>query len=88
MSFPIDEINHPVSYHTVVTILRTEPLPLHPPRRLPRYRDMPDPVTRRKIIVDRCLEGWGITSIAGSLETPRPRVYETLHRLMEEGLPG
>jgi hypothetical protein len=45
-----------VSYHTVAKVLATEPLPLHPPRRLPRYRDIPDPVRRRKAIVDLYLE--------------------------------
>jgi hypothetical protein len=54
-----------VSYHTVAKVLATEPLPLHPPRRLPRYRDMPDPIARRKAIVDLSLEGWSVTSIAG-----------------------
>ena len=38
--------DRPVSYHTVAKVLRTEPLPLHPPRRLPRYRDIADPVAR------------------------------------------
>jgi putative transposase len=77
-----------VSYHTVQKILATEPLPLHPPRRLPRYRDIPDPVVRRKAIVDLYLEGWGVTAIAGYLETTRPRVSETLRRWVDEGLPG
>jgi hypothetical protein len=80
--------DRPVSYHTVQKILATEPLPLHPPRRLPRYRDIPDPVARRKAIVDLYLEGWGVSSIAGYLETTRSRVYETLRRWVAEGLPG
>ena len=77
-----------VSYHTVAKVLTTEPLPLHPPRRLPRYRDIPDPVRRRKAIVDLYLEGWSPTSIAGYLETTRRRVYETLTRWDAEGWPG
>jgi len=77
-----------VSYHTVAKVLTTEPLPLHPPRRLPRYRDIPDPVRRRKAIVDLYLEGWSPTSIAGYLETTRRRVYETLARWDAEGWPG
>jgi hypothetical protein len=80
--------DRPVSYHTVQKILATEPLPLHPPRRLPRYRDMPDPVARRKAVVDLYLEGWGISSIASYLESTRTRVYETLRRWVEDGLPG
>jgi transposase len=77
-----------VSHHTVKQVLATDPLPLHPPRRLPRYRDMADPVQRRKAIVDLYLEGWGVTSIAGYLETTRTRVYETLARWEAEGWPG
>jgi hypothetical protein len=78
----------PVSHHTVKQILATDPLPLHPPRRLPRYRDSPDPVARRKAIVDLYMEGWRPTSIAGYLETTRTRVYETLARWEAEGWPG
>lgn len=36
--------DRPVSHQTVKQVLAAEPLPLHPSRRLPRYRDMPDPV--------------------------------------------
>ena len=77
-----------VSHHTVKQVLTTDPLPLHPPRRLPRYRDMADPVQRRKAIVDLYLEGWSVTSIAGYLETTRTRVYEILARWEGEGWPG
>jgi len=80
--------DRPVSHHTVKQVLATEPLPLHPPRRLPRYRDMPDPVQRRKAVVDLYLEGWSPTAIAGYLETTRTRVYETLERWQHEGWPG
>jgi transposase len=80
--------DRPVSYHTVAKVLRTEPLPLHAPRRLPRYRDIPDPVARRKAVVDLYLEGWGISSIAGYLDTTRRRVSETLRRWVAEGWPG
>jgi hypothetical protein len=66
--------DRPVSHHTVQRALATEPLPLHPPRRLPRYRDMPDPGQRRKGVVGLYLEGWGVASIAGYLETTRARV--------------
>jgi len=38
-----ERFDRPVSHHTVKQVLATAPLPLHPPRRLPRYRDMPDP---------------------------------------------
>ena len=77
-----------VSYHTVHQILATEPLPLLRPRRFPRYHDTPDPVARRKAIVDLYLEGWSAKAIAGYLETSRSRVYDTLRRWVAEGLPG
>jgi putative transposase len=77
-----------VSYHTVAKVLAVEPLPLYSPRRLPRYRDTTDPVARRKAVVDLYLEGWTVKAIAGYLETTRPRVYETLQRWVDEGLPG
>ena len=77
-----------VSYHTVAKVLATDPLPLHPPRRLPRYRDMADPVQRRKVIVDLYLEGWSVTNITGYLETTRTRVYEILARWEADGWPG
>jgi hypothetical protein len=80
--------DRPVSSHTVAKVLAVEPLPLHPPRHVPRYRDIPDPVARRKAVVDLYLEGWGISNIAGYLETTRRRVSETLRRWVEEGLPG
>jgi putative transposase len=77
-----------VSHHTVKQVLATAPLPLHPPRRLPRYCDEPDPVRRRKAIVDLYLDGWRPTAIAGYLETTRRRVYETLARWEVEDLAG
>lgn len=77
-----------VSHHTVAKVLTTDPLPLHPPRRLPRYRDIPEPVQRRRAIVDLYMEGWRPTAIAGYLETTRTRVYETLARWEVEGWPG
>ena len=83
-----ERFDRPVSHHTVKQVLATVPLPLHPPRRLPRYRDMPDPVQRRKAVVDLYLEGWSPTAIAGYLETTRTRVYETLARWETDGWPG
>ena len=62
--------DRPVSYHTVAEVLAADPLPLHPPRRLPRYRDIADPVQRRKAIVDLYLDGWRPTAIAGYLSPP------------------
>ncbi|HEY1335863.1 MAG TPA: helix-turn-helix domain-containing protein [Bryobacteraceae bacterium] len=84
----VHRFDRPVSHHTVAKVLAAEPLPLHPPRRLPRYRDIPDPVARRKAVVDLYLEGWRVTAIAGYLATTRPRVYETLARWEADGWPG
>ena len=81
-----ERFDRAVSHHTVKQVLATEPLPLHP-RRLPRYRDMPDPVQRRKA-VDLYLDCWSSTAIAGYLETTRTRVYATLARWETDGWPG
>ncbi|MEA2598748.1 MAG: putative transposase [Thermomicrobiales bacterium] len=80
--------DRPVSYHTVQQILAVEPLPLSPPRRFPRYHDTPDPVARRKAIVDLYLDGWSAKAIAGYLATSRARVYDTLRRWVAEDLAG
>ncbi len=80
--------DRPVGHHTVERVLASEPLPLRPSRRLPRYHDLPDPVARRKAIVDLYLEGWRPTAIAGYLETSRQTVHEVLRRWDEEGWPG
>jgi len=77
-----------VGHHTVERVLASEPLPLHPPRRFPRYRDIPDPVRRRKAIVDLYEEGWTVTRIAEYLATSRSRVYDTLRRWVAEDLAG
>ncbi len=83
-----ERFDRPVIHHTIKQILASNPLLLHPLRRLPRYRDMANPTQRRKAIVDLYLEGWRVTSIAGYLETTRTRVYETLARWEVEGMPG
>jgi putative transposase len=77
-----------VSYHTVQEVLASEPLPLHPPRRFSRYRDIPDPARRRAAIVALYEEGWSAKAIAGYLETSRSRVYDTLRRWVAEDLAG
>jgi transposase len=77
-----------VSYHTVRQVLAAGPLPFLRPRRFAPYHAIPDPVQRRKAIVDLYLEGWSAKAIAGYLETSRTRVYDTLRRWVAEGLPG
>jgi len=77
-----------VGHHTVERVLASDPLPLHPPRRFSRYRDMPDPVRRRAAIVELYEEGWTVKRIASYLETTRTRVYETLARWEVEDLAG
>lgn len=83
-----ERFDRPVDHHTVKQVLTTEPLPLHLPRRFPRYHDMPDPVQRRKAIVDLYLDGWSAKAIAGYLDTSRARVYDTLHRWVTEDFAG
>ncbi len=83
-----ERFDRAVSYHTVQQVLAAEPLPLLRPRRFAPYHAIPDPVARRKAIVDLYLEGWSAKAIAGYLETSRTRVYDTLRRWVAEGLPG
>jgi transposase len=78
----------PVDHQTVGRVLAAEPLPLSPPRRVSRYHEIPDPVQRRKAIVDLYHDGWSPRAIAGYLATSRARVHDALKRWDEEGWPG
>jgi putative transposase len=78
----------PVDHQTVGRVLAAEPFPLDPPRRSPRYHELPDPVLRRKAIVDLYQDGWSPRAIAGYLATSRARVHEVLKRWDEEGWDG
>jgi hypothetical protein len=77
-----------VSHHTVQRILASGSVPALISRRFPRYRDIADPTERRLAVVRLYLEGWTISSIADYLATPRPNVYQVLHRWYADGLPG
>lgn len=77
-----------VGHHTVERVLATEPLPVDPPRRFPRYHESADPVRRRRTIVCLAGEGWTPTAIAGYLEVSRPTVYEVIARWNADGWPG
>jgi transposase len=83
-----ERVDRPVSHHTVHTVLTSEPLPLHPPRRFPRYHEIADPVARRRAVVTLYLDGWSVKAIAGYLQTSRATVYAVLRRWDEEGWPG
>lgn len=78
----------PVDHQTVGRVLAAEPLPHDPPRRFPRYHEIPDPVRRRKAIVDLYHDGWRPRAIAGYLATSRARVHDALKRWDEEGWDG
>jgi hypothetical protein len=81
--------DRPVHRQTVQRLLATTPVPTLVGRRYPMYHAFPDPAGRRLAIVQLYLkEGWSVTSIAGYLATTRPRIYETLRRWFEEGVPG
>jgi transposase len=77
-----------LSHHTVRAVLASEPLPVRPPRRFPRYHETADPVARRRAVVTLYLDGWSAKAITGYLETSRQTVYEVLRRWDEEGWPG
>lgn len=80
--------DRPVSYHTVQKVLATEPAPFRAERRVPRYRDLTDPVARRRAVVKLYLDGWSPKTIAGYLETSRSTIYDVLRRWDAEGWPG
>src|SRR5215217_4385322 len=77
-----------LSHHTVRAVLASEPLPVRPPRRFPRYHETADPVARRRAVVTLYLDGWSAKAITGYLETSRATVYDILRRWAEEGWPG
>ena len=83
-----ERFDRPLSHHTVKQVLTSEPLPLRPPRRFARYREIADPVARRRAVVTLYLDGWRVKAIAGYLETSRQTVYDILRRWSEEGWPG
>jgi hypothetical protein len=77
-----------IHHSTVQRILATSPLPAGIIRRYPSYAQMRDGLERRRAIVALYFDGWNIASIAGYLETNRPRVYETLYRFFSEDFAG
>lgn len=77
-----------ISHKTVQRILDEGPLPSLIERRYPPYAQIPDGARRRLAVVHLYFEGWNVASIAGYLETTRPRVYETLHRFFAEDFAG
>jgi putative transposase len=83
-----ERFDRPVDHHTVKQVLATEPLPIRLPRRFRRYHEIPDPVQRRKAIVELYLEGWSARAIAGYLATSRARVTDTLRRWIAEDFAG
>lgn len=77
-----------ISHHTVQKVLTAEPAPLRPHRRVPRYRDIADPMRRRRAVVTLYLDGWSPKTIAGYLETSRETIYDVLRRWDAAGWPG
>ena len=83
-----EQFDRPVGHHAVERVLARESLPILPPRRFRRYREIVDPIERRRAVVTLFLDGWSAKAIAGYLETSRPTVYDVLRRWAEEGWPG
>jgi putative transposase len=75
-------------HHTVQRILADAPTALPRARRYPPYAQIADATERRLAIIRLHSEGRTITSIAGYLQTNRPRVYETPRRWIAEGVQG
>ena len=77
------------SHHTVGRCSPAEPLPLHPPRRFPRYHEIPDPVAAAAGGRRRCTcDGWSTKRDRRLPGDRRAAVYETLRRWDAEGWPG
>ena len=83
-----ERFDRPVGHHAVGHVLDRESLPILPPRRFRRYREIIDPVERRRAVMTLYLDGWSAKAIAGYLETSRPTVYDVLRRWTDEGWPG
>jgi hypothetical protein len=80
--------NRRPSSHTIKKVLAAAGSPGPVVRRFLPYGAITDPVARRAAIVRLHAEGWNIASIAGYLQTNRPRVYKALKRWIEEGVHG
>jgi putative transposase len=76
------------SPRTIKLVLATGPKPSITTRRYPCYTDIPDPVQRRKAILQLHFEGWNKKSIAGYLQVSRQTVYTVLKRFAEEHFAG
>ena len=73
---------------TIRRVLAETPFPLHVMRRFPPFHDIPDPVDRRKAIIQLHAEGWNTKSIASYMGVSRKTVHLTLRRWIEEGIRG
>ena len=75
------------SPRTIKLILADGPKPSINARHT-RYADIPDPVQRRKAILELHFEGWNKKSIAGYLDVSRTTVHKVLRRWAEEQFAG
>jgi putative transposase len=72
------------SPRTIKVVLAAGPPPKITRRRYPPYATIPDPVQRRKAILQLHFEGWNKKSIAGYLQVSRQTVHTVLKRFAQE----
>ena len=75
------------SPRTIKLVLANGPKPSINARHT-RYADIPNPVQRRKAILELHFEGWNKKSIAGYLDVSRQTVHTVLKRFAEEQFAG
>lgn len=73
---------------TVKRVLAEELIPLRMMRRFPPYREIPEPVERRRSAAALHAEGWSAKAVAGYLRMHRSTVHRVLRRWVEGGVEG
>ena len=79
---------HRLAHTTVRRILAETPPPPRVSRRLPPYHTIPDPVARRRAVLQLHVEGWSPANIASYLEVHRHTVADILRRWAAEQFAG
>lgn len=80
--------DHHLAHTTVRRILAEHPPAPRVSRRFPPYHAIPNPVARRRAVLQLHFEGWTNASIAAYLEVHRHTVAEVLRRWVAEDLAG
>ena len=79
-----ERFERPVSHHAVERVLVGESLPILPPRRFRRYREIADPIERRRAVMTLYLDGWSAKAILNVARTPTFSSDRTIRQYAEE----